>query len=149
MTETPVLHGIHHLKIPVSDLSRSLDFYERSLDATRIPEADHRRHSDGALYAYLLRVPGVDGLLELRLDSKRALAHSGFDPITLAVPDRQNLTLWHERLTARHIKHSPVITAIQAWLIVIEDPDGHRIRLYTLEQHGPELPPDETNPWVS
>ena len=35
-----------------------------------------------------------------------------------------------------------------AWLIVVPDPDGHRLRLYTLETHGPELAPDEDNPWV-
>jgi hypothetical protein len=33
-------------------------------------------------------------------------------------------------------------------LIVIEDPDQNRVRLYTLERHGPELKPDEANEWL-
>jgi 2-keto-4-pentenoate hydratase/2-oxohepta-3-ene-1,7-dioic acid hydratase in catechol pathway len=37
---------------------------------------------------------------------------------------------------------------IQGWLIVIEDPDQNRVRLYTLETHGPELKPDEANEWL-
>jgi hypothetical protein len=30
----------------------------------------------------------------------------------------------------------------------VQDPDGNRLRLYTLETHGPELKPDEDNPWI-
>ena len=32
----PSLQGIHHLKFPVSDLDRSLGFYERALGARRV-----------------------------------------------------------------------------------------------------------------
>jgi hypothetical protein len=46
------------------------------------------------------------------------------------------------------ILHSEVITAIAAWLIVVPDPDGNRLRLYTLETREPELKPDEDNPWI-
>ena len=144
----PPLQGIHHLKLPVSDLDASLAFYERAFGARRIPEADHRRGSDGSLYAYILAVPGLGTALELRLDPHRAERHRHFDPVTIAVRDRATLAAWDEYLTSQGIVHSEVITAIQAWLIVVPDPDGHRLRLYTLETHGPELTPDEDNPWV-
>jgi hypothetical protein len=45
------------------------------------------------------------------------------------------------------VARSDEITAIQAWLIVFNDPDEHQLHL-TLETHGPELPPDEDNPWL-
>ena len=144
----PTLSGIHHLKLPVSDLAASLDFYERAFGARRIPAADHRRESDGALYAYILEVPGLGTLLELRLNPARAAAHALFDPITIAVADRETLERWDAHLTERGVPHSPMVTAIQAWLIVVEDPDRNRLRLYTLETHGPELPPDEENEWL-
>lgn len=35
-----------------------------------------------------------------------------------------------------------------AWLIVFNDPDGLRLRLYTLATHGPDLKPDEDSPWL-
>lgn len=146
--QPPPLRGIHHLKLPVSDLNASLAFYERAFGARRIPEADHRRASDGSLYAYILAVPGLGTALELRLDPERAARHRLFDPVTIAVRDRATLDAWDEYLTGQGIVHSEVITAIQAWLIVVPDPDGHRLRLYTLETHGPELTPDEDNPWV-
>ncbi len=146
--QPPPLQGIHHLKLPVSDLDTSLTFYERAFGARRIPEADHRHASDGSLYAYILAVPGLGTALELRLDPERAERHRLFDPVTIAVRDRATLAAWDEYLTGQGIVHSEVITAIQAWLIVVPDPDGHRLRLYTLETHGPELTPDEDNPWV-
>lgn len=144
----PAIGGIHHLKLPVGDLAVSLDFYERVFGAQRIPEADHRRTDDGSLYAHILFIPGLGTLLELRLHPARAKAHAGFDPIILSVPDRSAMASWSDHLDALGVTHSPVITAIQAWLLVIEDPDGHRLRLYTDEKHGPELAPDENNPWI-
>jgi hypothetical protein len=35
------------------------------------------------------------------------------------------------------------------WLVVIEDPDGRRIRLYTRQTHGPELKVDWISPWIN
>lgn len=143
-----VLHGIHHLKFPVSDLERSLAFYERTLGARRVAAWDHL-HQDGTRYAVILEVPGLGTNLELRLDPAQAGAQRGFDPITIAVQDRAAVAAWANHLEAAGIEHSPVLTAIQAWLVVFADPDGRRLRLYTLETHGPELPPDEGSPWIA
>ncbi len=144
----PALAGIHHVKMPVSDLDRSLDFYARVFGARRIPEADHRRADTGALYAYICDVPGLGTKLELRLNPEHAERQRGFDPFTIAVADRAMLGRWSQHLDALAIAHSGEIAAIQAWLIVFDDPDAHRLRLYTLETHGPELKPDEDNPWL-
>ncbi len=145
---TPTLKGIHHLKIAVSNLDASLEFYKAALNAERIPQFDHRRVSDGSLYAYILQVPGLGAALELRLHTERAAAHRGFDPVTISVEDRSDLEQWERQLTERGVRHSPILTAIVAWLIVLEDPDGNRMRLYTQETHGPELKPDEENEWI-
>jgi catechol 2,3-dioxygenase-like lactoylglutathione lyase family enzyme len=145
---TPIPHGIHHLKFPVADLERSLAFYMRALGARRIEAWDHR-HADGTLYAVILDVPGLGTHLELRLDPIQAARQAGFDPVTLAVPDRSALAAWIAHLDAAGIAHSPVLVAIQAWLVVFADPDGRRLRLYTQETHGRELPPDEGSPWLT
>lgn len=144
----PELKGIHHLKIAVSNLDEALKFYEAALNAERIPQFDHKRVSDGALYAYILKVPGLGTALELRLHPERAAKHRGFDPVTISVESRAVLEEWERQLTERGVRHSPVITAIYAWIIVLEDPDGNRLRLYTLESHGPELKPEEDNEWL-
>jgi catechol 2,3-dioxygenase-like lactoylglutathione lyase family enzyme len=160
MTRPPLM-GIHHIKFAVTDLVRSLHFYEAFVGAKRIPEADHRRTDDGSLYAYILEVPGLGCPLELQLDPEQARKHRRFDPLTIAVQDRQGLEAWDNLLTEKNIRHSPIIThptqkdirhspnitAVQGWLIVIEDPDENRVGLQTLENHGPELKPDEDNEW--
>ena len=69
----PALAGIHHIKLPVSDLARSLSFYEALLGAERIPALDHK-HDDGSVYAYICDVPGLGTKLELRLNPKHAEA---------------------------------------------------------------------------
>jgi catechol 2,3-dioxygenase-like lactoylglutathione lyase family enzyme len=146
VTTSPLM-GIHHIKFAVTDLDRSLHFYEASLGAKRIPEADHRRTDDGSLYAYILEVPGLGCPLELQLHPGQAKKHRRFDPLTIAVKDRQGLEAWDNLLTGKNIRHSPILTAVQGWLIVIEDPDQNRVGLQTLENHGPELQPDEDNEW--
>ncbi len=144
----PALQGVHHLKFPVGDLDRSLAFYQRALGGQRVAKWDHV-HRDGTRYAMILEVPGLGTKLELRLDPAQADAQRGFDPVTIAVQDRAALAAWKDHLDGAGIEHSPVLTAIQAWLVVFVDPDGRRLRLYTLETHGPELPPDEDSPWIA
>ena len=102
----PPLQGIHHLKVPVSDLDASLTFYRRAFGARRIPEADHRRESDGSLYAYILAVPGLGAALELRLDPEQAERHRFFDPVTIAVSDRATLGAWDKYLLSLAVLRS-------------------------------------------
>jgi catechol 2,3-dioxygenase-like lactoylglutathione lyase family enzyme len=143
----PVFLGIHHLKFAVSELDRSIAFYSRILGANRLPKLDHV-DAGGRLYAVILDVPNLGTFLELRLSEERAAKHTGFDPMTLAVEGRADLQKWVEHLDAERAPHSPILTALVGWLVVFEDPDGLRIRLYTKEQHGPELTPSTDARWL-
>jgi catechol 2,3-dioxygenase-like lactoylglutathione lyase family enzyme len=142
------LRGIHHLKFAVSDLDRALDFYQQALGARRIPQLDHR-HDNGTPYAYILELQGLGTYLELRLNPAQAAKHRRFDSLTITVDDRTALEQWDQHLTTLRLPHSPVLVSLHAWLLVLEDPDQNRIRLYTNESHGPELHPDHDNPWLT
>ena len=74
----PPLKGIHHAKFAVSDLDRSEAFYTNVFDARRISAYDHK-HDDGSCYAYILEVPNLGALLELRLNPEQAEKGRGFD----------------------------------------------------------------------
>ena len=142
------LAGVHHFKLPVTDLGRSLKFYGDLLGAEPIPELEHRHKDSGELYAHICEVPGLGTKLELRLNAEQAEKQRKFDFVTIGVTDRAMLHRWTDRLDKLAIKHSGVIVAIQAWLVAFDDPDQHRLRFYTLEKHGPELSPDEGNEWL-
>ncbi len=143
----PPLKGVHHVKFAVSNLDRSLHFYEQVFGAKRNVAWDHK-HEDGSIYAYILDVPSLGTRVELRLSPEEAEKQKGFDPLTIAVDDRAALEAWGKHLDELQIEHSPVLTAIQAWLIVFDDPDGRRLRLYTLGTHSSDLKPDEDSPWL-
>ncbi|WP_322101881.1 VOC family protein [Paraburkholderia sp. J41] len=143
----PSIDGVHHFKIPVADLVRAMAFYGRILGAEPIPELDHHT-ADGSVYAHICDVPGLGTKLEIRLDPAQAADNKGFDSVTIAVRDRATLDDWAAFLYANGIEHSPVLAGVQAWLVVFDDPDGNRLRFYTLEKHGANVSPDEDSPWV-
>ena len=144
----PVLLGVHHLKFPVSDLQRSLEFYERALGAQRQPHFDHI-DLGGRLFAYIVAVPGLDTPLELRLAPNTSRLISGFDPVTLAVQTMADVERWAAHLDSAGIQHSGVLRGMIGWLLVFKDPDGLSIRLYTLETHEVDMDnSDIGSPWV-
>lgn len=143
----PAFKGIHHVKLAVSELDRALRFFESALGASRVYDADHR-HADGSLYAYVVAVPGLGAYLELQLDPERARLQARFDSLAITVDDRAALEAWDAILTLNGIPHSPVLTAFRGWTLVMEDPDGNRIRLQSLENHDAGLRADEKSPWV-
>jgi catechol 2,3-dioxygenase-like lactoylglutathione lyase family enzyme len=147
MPGAPVVLGIHHLKFVVSDINDSLAFYEAAFGAKRITALDHRK-PDGSLFGVILVVPGLGTELELRLDPAGAKSQAGFDPLTLTVEGAADLERWAAHFQAKGLPHSPVLVGLVGWLLVVEDPDRRRIRLYTKQTHGPELKPSWDSPWV-
>ncbi|GAA1912860.1 hypothetical protein GCM10009837_41900 [Streptomyces durmitorensis] len=145
----PAPLGIHHVKLPVTDLERSAQWYVTVLGARRLTELDHRR-PDGTLFAVILDVPGLGTRLELRLDPATATALRGYDFLTLAVDDRAALDEWIAHLDTLDIPHSPPVVALVGWLLVVPDPDGQRLRLYTNTPHGLDAARVEyDSPWLS
>jgi hypothetical protein len=71
-------------------------------------------------------------MVELWVSAASAKAQAGYDFLTLAVKDRAALNSWSKYLDDLGIEHSDILTAIDSWLLVVEDPDGHRMRFYWL-----------------
>ncbi|NEW27709.1 VOC family protein [Nocardia cyriacigeorgica] len=131
----PDLAGIHHVKIPVSDLSRSVRWY-REVFGMR-PTLQFADSSDGVVRGAAGDMPGLGRVLvALRENPVAATGCKGFDPVGFAVNDRADLEQWATHLDGLGIPHSPVIDASIGWLLVFDDPDGVEIHLYTWEAHG-------------
>ena len=141
----PPLEGIHHLKLVVGDLERSFAFYGRVFGAAVRVEL---RDPDGEVEGYLLDVPNFGTRLEIRQHYTQALQQRAFDPISLAVADRHGLSEWAGYLDQLGVAHSPILSGAFAWTLVLDDPDENRIRIYTIETHGPEIRAERDSPWI-
>ncbi|HEU0130314.1 MAG TPA: VOC family protein [Mycobacteriales bacterium] len=128
-TERAVLDGIHHVKIPVTDLVRSREWYERVLGYEVTMEF---RDDDGVVRGVGGQPPGLgEAGLALRQEPGAATGLSGFDPIAFGVSDRESIDRWVAQLDAEGVAHSPVIRARIGWVVSFHDPDGVELRLYS------------------
>ena len=128
-TARPLFDGIHHLKMPVTDLIRSRAWYERVLGlVVEVEFAD----DDGVVRGVAGTAPGLAGTsVALRENAVAAAGFAGFDPIAFAVSGRVALDAWIGHLDAERVEHSPVMRATKGWLVSFHDPDGIELRLYS------------------
>jgi len=126
------LAGIHHVKLPVSDVAASRDWYQRTLGL----ELDIEFVEEGRTIGVALRDPGRTLCIALRADPERVAAMKGFDPLAMGVSTREELERWRDQFDGLGEHHGGIVQGHQGWaLIGLHDPDGTEIRLYTLERH--------------
>lgn len=154
MTTTPALRGLHHLKIPVSDLDTSLGWYKDVFGAEHLQEFDHF-DDDGVRFAVIIAIPGLPTTLELRWAPRAAAAMRECDTIMLAVDSVDQLEAWAAHLDSQHVDHSPVTKGAAGHLLVIADPDGIFIRMGEIPAGGvteikmPKGNPEPDTPWIN
>ena len=137
VSDAPVLAGIHHLKLPVTDLARSCDWYQSRLGYQVVAEIVEQ----GKLMGCAMAHPNGGPRLALRLDPDRARAAAGFDYFSIGVPDKDAIGRLADRLTALGEEHAGVHWASIGWILpLLHDPDGHEVRFYTHEHHSEPEP---------
>jgi catechol 2,3-dioxygenase-like lactoylglutathione lyase family enzyme len=126
----PELRGFHHVKLPVTDVCRSRDWYGRVLGF----ETEIEFVEEGVLMGLAMRDEANSVHLAFRSAPERSSALAGFDPIALAVADRSELEAWARHLDELNQPHGGIVSGHIGWVIVgLTDPDGVEVRLYTLE----------------
>src|SRR5687767_9882593 len=81
----PRLDGIHHLKLPVSDLDKSLDWYTTNLGY----ELAVNFVEQGVRMGVSMDHPQGGPELALRLNPEQAAASAGFDYFAIGVPGQE------------------------------------------------------------
>jgi len=133
----PATKGLHHVKLPVSDLDASLAWYARVLGAQHQAQFDHfdERGQRWAPHA--------------------ATAMDGYDPISFAAGRGDDVQSWAAHLDEEGIAHSPVSQGAAGALLVFADPDGTFLRLLELPAGGvedikmPAGPAEPEGPWIA
>jgi catechol 2,3-dioxygenase-like lactoylglutathione lyase family enzyme len=126
----PTLSGLHHLTFPVSNLDTSIAWYQAALGASRVDRFDHH-DKDGALFAVIVELPGLDTVVQLRRAPEMARAVAGYNPVTFAVADRQALDQWVAHLDRCGVAHSQVTAQRIGEAVDFASPDDLALRLYT------------------
>jgi catechol 2,3-dioxygenase-like lactoylglutathione lyase family enzyme len=128
----PLLDGIHHVKLPVRDLTRSRAWYESRLGYRATIEFTEQ----GKLMGIVMHHPNGGPQLGLRMDPARAEAAAGFDYFSIGVPSKAAIEDLAARLTALGETHAGVHFATIGWILPeLHDPDGHEVRFYTTTHH--------------
>jgi catechol 2,3-dioxygenase-like lactoylglutathione lyase family enzyme len=128
----PTLAGVHHLKLPVSDLDTSITWYGDCLGYQVAIEFRARGQRTGVTMTH----PDGGPWLGLVLDPQRARAAAGFDYFAIGVPDQHVLERLAAHLTALGQSHAGVHFATVGWILPkLHDPDGHEVRFYTMDTH--------------
>jgi catechol 2,3-dioxygenase-like lactoylglutathione lyase family enzyme len=129
------LEGFHHVKLPVTDVGHSRDWYQRVLGLqTQLEFVE-----DGVLMGVALRDPGDAVHLALRHDPARAAALAGFDPVALCVPTLGDLEAWQRRLDDLAEPYGGIVTGHLGRVIVgVHDPDGIEVRFYLPAEGQPD-----------
>lgn len=130
--------GFGHVAIKVTDLDRSLAFWEQGLG---FPEMLRLKHDDGTTWLVYLRITD-DVFLEIFPGAENDRAPgwnaNGVNHLCLTIEDLEGTT---QRIEAAGIKlTSPIQMGLdgnrQAW---IEDPDGNRIELMEMNPNCLQL----------
>jgi catechol 2,3-dioxygenase-like lactoylglutathione lyase family enzyme len=138
-SDVPELDGVHHVKLPVSNLSRSRAWYESRLGY----QAGTEFVENGTVTGVVMLHPNGGPEFGLRLDPERAARPAGVDNFSIGVPTKAALEALAERLSALGEAHAGVHFATIGWILPgAHDPDGHEVRFYTTQSHTDRADPE-------
>lgn len=141
--DAPVLDGVHHVKLPVSDLERSRRWYSSRLGYLPLIEFTKGGRTTGLSMVH----PNGGPMIGFVLNPGLAQRAAGFDYFSIGVPDKAALEVLAARLTAMGEQHAGVHFATIGWILPdTHDPDGHEVRFYTNDHHTPA--PTDGRPMV-
>ena len=131
--DTGEILGVHHIKIPVTDLVRSRAWYERVFDLE--PRMEFATITM-VLCAACPTGPRETFALALRENPEAARGMAGYDPFAIMLRGRADVDHWVNRLDDLGVAHAPVTEATIGYILAFDDPDGLQLRFYTLDEHG-------------
>jgi len=119
----------HHVTLSVTDLPRSVDWYERVLGMSKVADREGATwtralmRSDGGLVISLTVHEGTPGD---RFDERRV----GLDHLSIACADRVEVEAWERHLDELGVQHGDLVDAGYGHVLTSRDPDGIPIEFF-------------------
>lgn len=122
--------GFHHVVLTVTDVERSVTWYEEVLGFTTAVSRD----SDDARLRVLVH-PASGVLLGLRqplapVGDRFDELRTGLDHVAFTVGTADELRSWEEALARKAVAFSPTAATAMGSVIVLRDPDDIQLELY-------------------
>ena len=132
----PELAGIHHVKFAVSDIERSVAWYERVFGFKVTMEF---KDDQGIVRGSVGQLAGLDRtLLAFRENKELSEAVTGFDPVSFAVEDRADVEAWVAHLDEQGVENSGLRIAAIGYIVFFHDPDGIKLHVYSFSTPRPD-----------
>ena len=126
--------AITHVALTVSDLSVSVPWYRRLLDADPVLDEDTGpfRHVVWSVGSTLLGLHEFPGAADADADAHRAFdeRRPGLDHVAFGVADRGDLEKWRSRLDELGVAHGGIVDAGYGSGLSFRDPDGLPLDLF-------------------
>jgi glyoxylase I family protein len=121
--------AFHHLTLSVTDLPRSVDWYERVLGMRKV--ADRKgptwiralMRSEGGL---VIGLTAHDDASEDPFDERRV----GLDHLSIACEDRDAVVAWEQHLNELGVEHGGIVDAEYGHVLTSRDPDGIPVEFF-------------------
>lgn len=121
--------GFHHIRVPVSDVPASREWYVEVLGFEAVLDYEE----EDRLVGVVLRLP-AGGTIHLHEQPDFARALKGFAILALSVRAVADLEIWSDRLDDLGVDHGGITVGHSGWFLHCLDPDGLQVQLHTLEQ---------------
>ncbi len=130
----PALLSLRNVKVPVSDLRAAVEWYGRVFGFQTTMEFPD---TEGVVRGVHGELPGIGPVLALREDANAARGLGAFAIANFAVSDRAMLQAWVTHLDELGVDHGSIVDTPRLSILVVPNPDGQEIHLYTPIQPGP------------
>ncbi len=130
----PDIASIHHVSFTVTDLDRSVTWYQEVLGLAELMREDH---PDGNGYAIVLGKPDLSMCVGLHTHSANASepcneTRTGLDHLSFGVAQRADLDTWAEHLKRHNVLQSPINDQEGYAVLVFRDPDNIQLELISM-----------------
>jgi catechol 2,3-dioxygenase-like lactoylglutathione lyase family enzyme len=125
---------VHHVSVTVTDLGRSVPWYQEVLGLTTVMEDTH---PDGTGHVVLLGNAAFSVLVGLHVHPANegeafSEARTGLDHVGFGVADHAELEVWERRLAELGVSHSPIDDRPGYSVVVFRDPDNIQLEFISM-----------------